>query len=76
MMFSTILVHCKYARNARGKYGGQGSWLFWLFVITNIAATMRMATIILAFPDGNILIGHESIHPCRDNTISVSWQYS
>jgi hypothetical protein len=48
-------------RNATEKSGVQGSWPFWLSVITNIAGTMKMATIILTSLDGNMLIDHESL---------------
>ena len=34
---------------------------FWLFVITKFAATMRIASIISTYLNGNILIGHESL---------------
>ena len=53
------LLH--YPRKARENNGGQGSWLFWFFVITTFAAIMRMASIISTDLNGNISRGHKSL---------------
>jgi hypothetical protein len=51
-----------YPRKAREKSRVLGSWLFWLSVIMNFTATMKMATIISTIVNGNISIDHESLN--------------
>ena len=47
--------------NATEKSRVLGSWLFWLFVNTNITATMKMATIMSIFLNGNTSADHVSL---------------
>jgi hypothetical protein len=61
-------------RKATEKSCVLGSWYFWLSVNTNFTATMKMATIISTFLDGNTSIDHESLwmmQSTQDPTICV-----
>jgi hypothetical protein len=63
-----------YPRKAREKSRVLGSWHFWLSVNRNFTATMKMATIISTFLDGNMPIDHESLwtmQSTQDPTLCV-----
>jgi hypothetical protein len=48
-----------YPRKAREKSRVLESWIFWLSVIMNFTATMKMATIISTIVNGNTSTDHE-----------------
>ena len=66
--YSTYSTRLDYPRNATEKSRVLGSWLFWLFVNTNITATMKMATIMSIFLNGNTSTDHVSLQTPLQST--------